>query len=459
MLITSGVTIGSGVSLTLPAVDPQFNYVTALLHGDGASAGTNNTFLDSSTNNFTVTRNGSTTQGSFAPYGTLWSNYFNGSSYLTTPSNAAFQFGTGDFTIECWVNVNSVAPASQSITAFRSGDSLSTIGWGFLVIGNQLYFGPSNGTTAYNIYHQTTLSVNTWYHAAAVRSGTVINLYLNGVAGTSPQTVSAGYTINGSGPTVYVGYASSGSTIGLFNGSISNLRIVKGTAVYTSNFTPSTAPLTAITNTSLLTCQSNSFVDNSTNNFAITTSGAPSVQISSPFGATTAYSSSVIGGSGYFNGSGDYLTTPQNAAFNFGTGAFTVEAWVYYTGTPINSRIVGLGTGAVGGSTYTGWTFNINSSLTAINWYRYDGSTETNLNVAYTFSLNTWYHVVAVRNGSSNLSMYVNGTRVYNNASASVSYNNINSDPLYVGATYDGAGGVSWKYPIAFLLLLLVAVG
>ena len=46
-------------------VDPQFNYVTMLLHGDGTNGAQNNTFLDSSTNNFTVTRNGKTTQGSF----------------------------------------------------------------------------------------------------------------------------------------------------------------------------------------------------------------------------------------------------------------------------------------------------------------------------------------------------------------------------------------------------------
>ena len=204
----------------------------------------------------------------------IYANSFNGSSqYLSVPTNAAFQFGTGDFTIEGWFYVNSLAPASQSITAFRSGDSLATLGWGLLVIGNQLYFGPSNGTTNYNIYHQTTLSVSTWYHAAVVRSGTVITIYLNGVAGTSPQTVSAGYTINGSGPTVYVGYASSGSTVGLFNGYISNLRIVKGTALYTAAFTVPTPPLTAIANTSLLTCQTVPVTDASSNAFAVTNVG------------------------------------------------------------------------------------------------------------------------------------------------------------------------------------------
>jgi hypothetical protein len=69
----SGVNFTGGFVVS-PAVDNQFNYVTALLHGDGASAGQNNTFLDSSTNNFAITRNGNTTQGSFTPYGSLWSN-------------------------------------------------------------------------------------------------------------------------------------------------------------------------------------------------------------------------------------------------------------------------------------------------------------------------------------------------------------------------------------------------
>ena len=57
----------------LAPADPYFYDVTLLLSGDGTNGGQNNTFLDSSTNNFTITRNGNTTQGSFSPYGNLWS--------------------------------------------------------------------------------------------------------------------------------------------------------------------------------------------------------------------------------------------------------------------------------------------------------------------------------------------------------------------------------------------------
>ena len=70
-------------------VDPQFNYVTMLLHGDGTNGAQNNTFLDSSTNNFTITRNGNTTQGSFSPYGSNWSNYFGGGTNLSLATATA----------------------------------------------------------------------------------------------------------------------------------------------------------------------------------------------------------------------------------------------------------------------------------------------------------------------------------------------------------------------------------
>jgi hypothetical protein len=85
------------------------------------------------------------------------------------------------------------------------------------------------------------------------------------------------------------------------------MRVVKGSGV--TSVTVPTTPLTAISGTELLTCQTNRFVDNSTNNFAITVNGNTSVQPFSPFAPSAAYDPSVNGGSGYFDGSGDGVTT------------------------------------------------------------------------------------------------------------------------------------------------------
>ena len=208
----------------------------------------------------------------------------------------------------------------------------------------------------------------------------------------------------------------------IFNGSISNLRIVKGTAVYTSNFTPSTTPLTAITNTSLLTCQSNRFKDNSANNYAIVPYGTTSVQRFSPFAPTAEYSTATIGGSGYFDGNGDYLSVADNAALILGTSDFTIECWVYplaVNGSNANPLINKLN-----GGSNTGWLLGMSSTSL---WQFSTGSSV--IVRAGAVSLNTWTHLAAVRS-SGTTTLYVNGTSVGSTATA---FNFTDTVPLRIG--------------------------
>jgi hypothetical protein len=396
---------------TVSAPDAQFNYVTMLLHGDGTNGAQNNTFLDSSTNNFSITRNGNPTQGSFSPYGSNWSNYFDGSSALQTPNNANLYLSSSNFTIECWVNLNYNTGGPNIIRTVN--------GYSFALIQGTttlLLYLSSNGvswdiTSGSNV---GSFTPNTWNHVAIVRNGSTFVCYLNGVAGATVTSASALYQTNG----FYIGKETGG---GYLNGYVSNARIVVGTAVYTSAFTPSTTPLTAITNTQLLTCQSNRFVDNSTNAYTLTLTGTPSVQRFNPFGTATAYSTSVIGGSGYFaGGTTNYLNTPTSSGFLF-TGDFTVEAWFYQTGT-----------GTFGG-VFGNYVSNINSNWTLqlgpsgnLTWYYYSAGSS----IVSTFKYNQWNHVACVRSGTT-LTMYLNGVSV---GTATQSGNmGSSTDPFLIG--------------------------
>ena len=183
-----------------------------------------------------------------------------------------------------------------------------------------------------------------------------------------------------------------------------NFRIVNGTAVYTAAFTPPAAPLTAITNTSLLTCQSNRFIDNSTNAFAITVNGSPSVQAFQPFPGATTWSGAVLGGSGYFDGSGDYLTAASNAAFGYGTGDFTIEFWYYPTSFAASAIPIILDQ-RTSGATEVVPTIITNTS--GLLQYYVNGATRI---TGSTLTTNQWYHIAICRSGTST-KMFLNGVQ------------------------------------------------
>lgn len=372
--------------------DPFFRNTSLLLHGDGTNGAQNNTFLDSSSNNFTITRNGTPTQGSFTPYGNLWSNSFDGTGdYLTAPDNNNFSFGTGDFTVECWIYLNAI----NRVNGIWTNGPATTGAFGFYVLSNNklevsYYFGAT-------LQGSTSLTSATWYHVAVTRSSNTTRLFLNGIQEAINTSV-----FNNTTNKCSVGNSFTNQSDSL-NGYISNLRIVKGTAVYTSTFTPPTSPLTAIAGTSLLTCQSNRFRDNSSNNFALTVNGNVSVSTEAPFNPTSEYSITTDGGSGYFPGvNSNYLSVPSNAGFNFSSGTFTVECFVNFTNLSVSSQKIA---GNYNSST-TGWSFGVDLNKLYFNSSG-DGS-----DIIGTTSLviNTWYHV-AVSGSAGSYKLFLNGVQ------------------------------------------------
>jgi hypothetical protein len=392
--------------------DPQFNYVTMLLHGDGTNGAQNNTFLDSSTNNFTITRNGNTTQGTFSPYGSNWSNYFNASASrleVVNSNSSMIAQGTA-FTLEAWIFINSNTAtgntATTSMPLLCSSTNSTSIGNGRAYSFGTTTFGFWDKASASWLTISWTPPVGQWFHLALSTTGTVFTLYINGTS-VGSLTDNTSYYADSAYNFYIAAYTGNGTagTPPVPNMYVSNFRYTKA-QVYTTTFTPSTTPLTAIANTTVLTCQSNRFIDNSTNAYTVNPLGAttPSVQRFSPFSPTSAYSTSVIGGSGYFDGSGDYLGIANQTALHLGASDFSIECWTYLTSTSGAQRPI-----SQNDSNYEFAFYIANGG--GITAYSFQSSGSQNFGISGgTLVTGQWYHLACTRTGST-VAFFVNGVR------------------------------------------------
>ena len=226
---------------------------------------------------------------------------FNGTTqYLSAAggaaNNAALQLSSSDFTIECFGYLNSLPASGLQSAICVKGVAGSTLEYFFGIIN-------SSGSYSFRFAASTTgggatteplsstfgsFLANTWYHMAVTRTGTTLNFWLNGTSVGSATTDATYY----SSSTPFLIGTNSSATNSFWNGYISNLRVVKGSRVYTANFAPPQAILPAISGTSLLlnvTNSANFIRDNSTNNFTVTNNGTATWTAIGPFnqGSTT----------------------------------------------------------------------------------------------------------------------------------------------------------------------------
>lgn len=400
----------------ISAPDPFFQNTVLLLTGNGTNGGQNNTFLDDSSNNFTITRYGNTTQGSFSPFtGAGGSGYFDGNGdYLSVSDNASLRMGTGNFTIEFWIYFTSISGYQTPLTK------------GYNVTGS-LTFQTGNGDGKIVVYTgspatalvtaSTAATVNAWNHYALVRSGTTLTLYLNGSSvGTATNSTDFNSTGN-------LGIGSNlASLFYPISGYISNLRILKGTAQYTSNFTPPTSPLAAITDTQLLLNFTNGSIVDATGKNDLETVG--NAQIST---TVKKYGT----GSLAFDGTGDWLTVRDTADLRLGTGNFTIEFWLYLAATGSARGCVGKGTAT------TGWLVSTDSSNKVV--FTYGSSTITSTGA---LSGSTWYHIAVVREGTgtNQTKIYIDGT---NDGTGTVSTDFTQTNLMYIGADRTGGSAMN----------------
>ena len=387
-------------------------------------------FKDQSASNHAITPNGNVSlepislfdNASYSEADHGASVYFDGTGdYLDFGSSGIANFGTGDFTIEFWINsTDANALASGASNIINPISSTGSGYWGLLFQNGKLRWNNSyNVANLWEVNASTTILNGSFNHIAVVRNSGAFSIYFNGVS----QSAASGTftdTTNYSGDTgVRIGSGNAND----FVGTLSDLRIVSS-AVYTSNFTPPTESLTAITNTKFLLNPETSISDLSQRNALICRGDVETSTTQVKFAGTKSI---------YFSGSDDYIHVPNsgaNSAFSLNSTKFTIEGWFYKESNagPNWDQIISKSRWA----NNLGWGFKHLNDGTFTFEYSTNGTSSSSLTSTGTLGTGAWAHVALVAN--NNLRLYINGVGEVLSASALPAFFDTTYDVL-IGAT------------------------
>jgi hypothetical protein len=340
--------------------------------------------------------------------------YFNGSSSYLETSISDFDFGTSDWTIEGQFYI--AGNSSNNQDSYKEANIFS-IAWDLttghattnmleVVVGGNTTNANTGtggirvaivGSSDTTFYTATSASVSqgVWHHFAAVRNGTNLHIFLDGVKTTA--TIPAALNLNCSlypnrallGARTYPGYQR------YFNGYMKDFNIIKGYAKYTAAFTP-----TALAEPrTVLALHADNFRDSNSDKVPATVNKVVIDKTIKKYGE----------GSLKFNGVDSYVMYNANSDFNFGTSDFTVQTWINIAGnSPTNANgnnfanVITFDNGSsIPFELCIGYLGGTNNGV----WF-YNGTTATLS--SYSFNYNQWYHLAVTRK-SGILKIWVDG--------------------------------------------------
>lgn len=442
--------------MALAAGDPLWYYKVLGLHCDGTNGST--TFTDVKEKTVTVYGNA---QISTAQYPSLTgktsSAYFDGTGDAISVANSTDFTFSGDFSIR--MRVRFVGGLGSNITLYND-ESASGYGVLFQKNStDKIAFtympddaaDKTNAGNLVSIVGTTSVTTGTWYVFEATRQGTTCRVLLDGVVEGS-GTISSGVGVYNTGGYKAIGgryYAGSQYA----NAYISEVEIYKGVATNTANYTPPSIPfpdtylrISGETKNSsgtlsprvvrVMRCSDNSLAgsvlsDYSTGQYVVTAlDSTPHYAVChsdlfDPYWSSTvllmhmdstgltdekgktitlagnaarsATESKFGGYSAYFDGTGDYLTTPDSADFAFGSGDFTIECYFKQGATGGTYALCAQRTNT---TTSYSFAFQITgSTITFIGSTSGTGTTHT-VTAAYTQETSNWHHAAVVRSGT-----------------------------------------------------------
>ena len=409
---------GGGGPSPAPAIpertDEHYANTVLLLHGDG-NPGANNVnnpapeaqymaLSDDSPNDRQVSTVGTNVYGTdFNPFyynnGSFTYNFdgtSSGAVTITPTDDRTDLSGTVSFTIRFWIFPRSTGQSSFSEIFSRGrGSTYSGYRVGMPSGESTIYFGVNyaGSSIGANFSKSSALPLNEWTHVAITREGNTTKIYLNGVLDATNASFTDNPTMN-SADVVYLGRGSYDASNRQFNGLLNSFELIKGRNLYSANFTPPVAPTEDPTTEGELSISSDA--------------------------------------------SGDYLqlTGTDFSTFDFGTGPFTMEFWVYYD--TLGGTILGQ----------TGWGNVIQIRSSKFEFYQAASAGNSG---AYwiTGTVNAvvgrWYHVVFQRNDAGVLDLFVNGTREATNstyASTAMQFHSAKGDICFRYWNGAASGGV-----------------
>lgn len=365
---------------------------------------------------------------------------------IVVPADNAFMFGTGDFTIESWIWTAPFDSYERMIFGIVPSTA-ATSALAFSLRGSDLR--PQVYSRATNSFVTATTAVSTrqWQHVAAVRENSTLTIYVNGIA----SVTATNYTVNFNSSTQYM-VGKNNDSSRHFTGLLSDLRVVKGVAVYTATFVPPVEPLTAISGTSLLLKFNNggiidksrgyypvNFVNTSTTATGISTVVAKNGNSSLHFpGGISDYA--IV----------DYATAVsslRSRTLRYGNRDFTLEFWVNFqefrSGALYTNDSYALSQGVSGNI----MLIHANTTTNRINLYITGNGSTWNITSATAIlssapTLDTWYHLAVTRNGNV-FRTFANGTQV-STFSTSTSLYTLDKQ-LYIGGSRYNVAGTNFK--------------
>jgi len=450
---SSGALTGSG---TISSNTFNFSHTIA---NDNATEGAETLNIKFYSDSGRTTQVGSTTSitindTSVGDPGGIFGTFFNGGTrrlYIEPTSD--FSFGTGDFTIEAYVQRTSDNYAYSRILHFGAyWNDDSAVGLNFddgdhankITFGN--YYNRSQGSVPGNgrvLVGTTTVVNNQWYHTAVTRKNGVFRLFVDGNLEATNSSITS--------RSLATDYNASGQNLAIANtvdrhvqepivAKISNVRIIKGQCLYETDFQPSMSPLTTTSqgathsNVKFLGVNKDDPTDTS-----VTPSTPIAYSINSGDTNNDAYSPMSGNWSVDFAGSPDYLSIEDSTDFDMDSSDFTMECWYYPRSNPNWVGLLAQWPNS-GYNVTNSWTLEPVGSTLSFYYCKTNG-TYANLSAPGSLQTNQWQHC-AISKKNNQLKIFLNGSGSSWSTIDGTMQNS--TEPLTIGGYVAPSSGSGW---------------